>query len=59
MFITTLILLISVHINYYGVILSIYLCVVKTPDIGSLFLTFNNFLCVLLQLLLFEGHTAD
>jgi len=22
-------------------------------------LTFNNLLCVLLQLLLFEGHTAD
>jgi len=32
---------------------------VKTPDLGSLFLTFKNFLCVLLQLLLFESHTAD
>jgi len=31
---------------------------VKTPDLGSLFLTFNN-VCVWLQLLLFEGHTAD
>ena len=31
---------------------------VKTPDLGSLFLTFNNLLCVLLQLLLFEGHTG-
>jgi len=25
----------------------------------SLFLTFNNFLFFVLQLLLFEGHTAD
>jgi len=32
---------------------------VKTPDLGSLFLTFNTFLCVLLPLLLFEGHTTD
>jgi len=32
---------------------------VKTPDLGSLFLTFNNLVSVLLQLLLFEGHTAD
>jgi len=36
-----------------------YLFLVKTSDIGSLFLTFNNLLCVLLHLLLFEGHTAD
>jgi len=32
---------------------------VKTPDLGSLFLTFNNVLSVVLQLLLFGGHTAD
>ena len=35
------------------------LVLVKTPDIGSLFLPFNNLLYVLLQLLLLEGHTAD
>jgi len=35
------------------------LVLVKTPDIGSLFFTFNNFLCVVLQVLLFEAHTVD
>jgi len=35
------------------------LFLVKTPDRGSLFLTFNHLLFVLLHLLLFEGHTAD
>ena len=35
------------------------LVLVKTPDIGSLFIPFNNLLYVLLQLLLLEGHTAD
>jgi len=57
--IETLILLTSFHINYYKVILQIYLFLVKTPDLGSLFLTINNLVCVLLQLLLFEGVTAD
>ena len=35
------------------------LFLVKTPDLWSLSLTFNNALCVLLQLLLFEGHMVD
>jgi len=35
------------------------LFLVKTQDLGSLSLTFNNALCVLLQLLLFEGHMVD
>jgi len=35
------------------------LFLVKTPDLGSLFLTLNNLVCVLLQVLLVEGHTAD
>jgi len=36
-----------------------YLFLIKTPDFESLFLTFNNCVCVLLQFLLFEGQTAD
>jgi len=36
------------------------LLLVKTPpDLGSRFLTFNTFLCVVLQTLLFEGNTTD
>jgi len=35
------------------------LFLVNIPDLGELFLTFNHLLFVLLQLLLFEGHTAD
>ena len=50
-------LLISFHINYYRVIpLDIR---VFGQDLWSLIVTFNNYVCVLLDLLLFEGRTAD
>ena len=53
-YIETLILLISFTIELYCTY-DIFLFYVKTPDLGSLFLTFNNFVCVLLQLVLFRA----